>query len=232
MVFRSGLLSHLAEEDRGILNSVRFAAIFDLRARQEREADPTVWTQGGLVTHVFRAGHKRRLVDMAEDYPATPQGAETLMLDFYTELPRMMAHVFGEVLLCISNGAFPCIIHCSAGKDRTGMAVALLLTALGFDREAIITDYAASNQARRLEGAMARSVERDEAVSRFRAHYPVEARAVLVEARPAYLLAALDAIEARHGGMAAYLASIGINDAAIARLRAHLLEPVERGNKA
>jgi protein-tyrosine phosphatase len=168
---------------------------------------------------------------MAEHYPPTPQGAEALMLDFYAELPRTMAHVFGEVLLRISNGAFPCIIHCSAGKDRTGMAVALLLSALGFDRAAIVTDYAASAKSPRLEGAMARSVERDEAVSRFRARYPADARAIMLEARPAYILAGLDVIDAHHGGMTAYLASIGVDDAAITRLRAHLLEPSKRGNR-
>ena len=161
LVFRSGRLSDLVENDLRLLGELGVTSIFDLRARREREADPTIWQGGGVETHVFRPGHKRRLVDMAQDYPATPAGAEALMRDFSAELPRTMAHVFGELLVRISQGAFPCIIHCSAGKDRTGMAVALLLAALGCGREAIVADYVASAHARRIEGAMVRSVVRD-----------------------------------------------------------------------
>lgn len=219
------MLSLLTKNDQIILDTLRIGSVFDLRARAERESDPTNWSATGAETFVFKPGHKRRLVDMAADYPPTPKGAEALMLDFYAALPRTMAHVFGEVLVRISEGAVPCIIHCSAGKDRTGMAVALLLSALGFDRHTILTDYAASSRVPRMEGAMARSVERDEAVSRFRARYPAEARAVMIEARPDYLVSALDAIEREPGGMKAYLAGIGANDAVIARLRSLLLEP-------
>lgn len=227
LVFRSGRLSDLVENDLRLLGELGVTSIFDLRARREREADPTVWQGGGVEIHVFRPGHKRRLVDMAQDYPATPAGAEALMREFYAELPRTMAHVFGELLVRISQGAFPCIIHCSAGKDRTGMAVALLLAALGCGREAIVADYAASAHARRIEGAMVRSVVRDESVARFRARYPADALAVMTDARPDFILSALDAIDRDWGGMAPYLDGIGVTAPVVARLRADLLENME-----
>ncbi|MFV3075605.1 tyrosine-protein phosphatase [Niveispirillum fermenti] len=230
-IFRSDRLSLLNEDDLSILDGLCLRAIFDLRSRREREADPTCWTGVGVETHVFRPGHKRRLVDMAADYPATMVGAQTLMLDFYAELPRTMGHVFGEILRRIADGAFPCIIHCSAGKDRTGMAVALLLSALDCDRSAILIDYAASSHARRLEGAMVRSMARDPSVARFREQYPADALAVMTEARPEYLVAALDAIDREYGSMNAYLAGIGIDEPLIARLRAQLLEPMEKGRE-
>lgn len=223
-VFRSGRLSDLVENDLRLLDELGIISIFDLRARREREADPTIWQGHGVETHVFRPGHKRRLVDMAQDYPATPAGAEALMRDFYADLPRTMAHVFGELLVRISQGAFPCIIHCSAGKDRTGMAVALLLAALGCGREVIVADYVASAHARRIEGAMVRSVVRDESVARFRTRYPADALAVMTDARSDFILSALDAIDRDWGGMAPYLDSIGVTAPVIARLRANLLE--------
>jgi protein-tyrosine phosphatase len=167
---------------------------------------------------------------MAQDYPSTPAGARALMLDFYAELPRTMGHVFGEILTRISDGAFPCIIHCSAGKDRTGMAVALLLAALGCGRDAIIADYAASAQARRIEGAMARSVVRDESVASFPDRYPAEALAVMAAASPAYIITALDAIDRDLGGMDAYLEQIGVGAAVISRLREQLLEEMMEGD--
>lgn len=230
-IFRSGRLSSLSAEDISVLSGLSLRAIFDLRSRREREADPTGWTGLGVEIHVFRPGHKRRLVDMAADYPATVAGAEALMLDFYAELPRTMAHVFGEILQRIANGAFPCIIHCSAGKDRTGMAVALLLSALGCDRETILADYAASSRARQLEGAMVRSMIRDPSVARFREQYPTDALAVMTAARPEYLLSALNAIEREYGGMNAYLAAIGVDETVMGRLRAQLLEPIKTGRK-
>lgn len=226
LIYRSDRLSGLTDADQRILHGLSLKAIFDLRARREREADPTCWTAPGVETHTFRPGHKRRLVDMAQDYPATRPGAEALMLDFYAGLPRAMSHVFGEILLRISEGAFPCIIHCSAGKDRTGMAVALLLAALGCNRQTIIADYALSANARSLQGAMVRSVAKDEGTGSFAARYPAEALAELTAARPAYLEAALAAIDRDHGSMADYLAGIGIDEPVIARLRAHLLQPI------
>jgi protein-tyrosine phosphatase len=230
-IFRSGSLSLLSANDISILDFLSLRAIFDLRSRREREADPTGWAGPGVETHVFRPGHKRRLVDMAAGYPATVAGAEALMLDFYAELPRTMAHVFGEILQRIADGAFPCIIHCSAGKDRTGMAVALLLSALGCDRAAILADYAASSQARQLEGAMVRSMVRDPSVARFREQYPADALAVMTAARPEYLLSALNAIEREYGSMDAYLTAIGIDETIVGRLRAKLLEPMKTGRE-
>lgn len=230
-IFRSDRLSHLTASDIAILDGLSLRAIFDLRARSEREADPTAWTSDGVTTHVFRPGHKRRLVDMAAEYPPTQAGAKALMLDFYAELPRVMSHVFSEILFLIGNGAFPCIIHCSAGKDRTGMAVALLLAALGCSRETIIADYEASARAVRLEDAMARSVVKDESSRNFGTRYPAEAIAVLTAATPDYILAALGTIDREFGGIDAYLNGLGVDAAVKARLRHHLLETADKGGE-
>lgn len=232
VIFRSDRLSYLTASDRASLDTLSLKAIFDLRARSEREGDPTAWSGAGVTTHVFRPGHKRKLVDMAADYAPTAAGARALMLDFYAELPRVMGHVFGEVLLRIAEGAFPCIIHCSAGKDRTGMAVALLLAALGCARETIIADYGASARAVRLEDAVVRSIVKDESSQHFRARYPAEAIAVLTAAAPEYIRAALDAIDAEFGGISAYLAGLGVDATVRAHLRRHLLDAVQSGSEA
>lgn len=73
-LFRSNRLSRLTPGDRVILDGLGIVAIFDLRARAEREQDPTAWSSPSVVTHVFRSGHKRRLIDMALDYPPTRAG--------------------------------------------------------------------------------------------------------------------------------------------------------------
>ena len=105
--------------------------------------------------------------------------------------------------------------------------LAVRLAALGGGREASVADYAASAHARRIDGAMVRSVGRDESVARFRARYPADALAVMTDARPDFILSALDAIDRDWGGMAPYLDGIGVTAPVVARLRADSLENME-----
>jgi len=225
-LFRSGRLSALSEVDRDRLDGLGITTIFDLRARAEREKDPTCWSRDGLVTQTYRPGHKRRLVDMALDYPASAEGALALMRDFYAEMPETMAHIFGEMIAAIADGASPCIIHCSAGKDRTGMAVALLLAALGVPRETIVEDYVLTGSIARPQGEMANAVVRARDEGAFARFYPPEAIAVMMAADADYIEAALDAIERRHGSLAAFLRDrLGLDETSIEQLRSRLLEP-------
>ncbi|RST31131.1 tyrosine-protein phosphatase [Sphingomonas ginkgonis] len=225
VLFRSSHLADLTDRDRAWLDEIGLRTIFDLRSRGERDLDPSACDHPSRTTHVFRPGHKRRLVDMALDYPATEAGVERLMLDFYAELPRTMAHVFGEILVRLADDPSPCIIHCSAGKDRTGMAVALVQAALGASRADMLHDYALTNHVPRSQKDMARSVQRQGSDTSLKAAYPPEAIARMMAADPAYLAAALDAIVSEHGGMDAYLETIGLTAAHRERLRDHLLEP-------
>ncbi|AHE55492.1 tyrosine-protein phosphatase [Sphingomonas sanxanigenens] len=224
-LYRSNRLSKLTAADLDRLATLDVTTIFDLRARREREADPTVWTDPASITHVFRPGHKRRLVDMALDYPPTAAGAQALMHDFYAEMPTAMGETFGAIIRHVADGAAPCVIHCSAGKDRTGVAVALLLAALGVDRAEIAVDYAFTSAIPgRQAGDMARAVVRTGGDEEFRRRYPPEAIAAMMAADPGYIAAAFDAVARGHGTISAYLASIGVDDEVVARLRARLVE--------
>ena len=227
-LYRANRLSRLSADDCRMLDNLGIRTIFDLRARHEREADPTAWTGDHLETHVFRPGHKRRLIDMAMEYPPTAEGAHRLMIDFYAELPRTMAHVFGEVLQRIANGAVPCVIHCSAGKDRTGMAAALVLAALGVSRDVITADYALTSLTRQDTGDQARAVLRDGSRRAFHERFGADAVAVMMAAKPAYIAAALDAIDAAHGSMDVYLDSLGTDEAMREKMRGALLHEQDR----
>ena len=224
LVFRSNRLSLLTSGDQDVLEGLGIAAIFDLRTRSERERDPTTWRSSTAVTHVFRAGHKRRLIDMALDYPPTRAGSLELMRDFYREMPVAMGHVFGELLLRVGAGATPCVIHCSAGKDRTGVAVAILHAALGVSRDAIIADYVRSAAIPALVDDMASAI----AVAGEREHlhqrYPAEALAAVMDASPDYIEQALDAIDGRFGSIDVFLGWLGLTETMLAGLRTRLLE--------
>jgi protein-tyrosine phosphatase len=106
------------------------------------------------------------------------------------------------------------LFHCTAGKDRTGMVAALLLSLAGVPRSDIVHDYAIS--AHYLEPMMSQSPQM---AAMLRQNPKVAALA----GSPATAIEAfLDALEQRHGGAQAYLRQIGVSEADIGRLRARL----------
>lgn len=231
VLFRSNRLSQLTENDVATLAATGITTVFDLRAPREREADPTAWQGAHLAFHTWPPGHKRRLVDMARDYPQDAGGAEALMLDFYAELPRTMSNAFSDIIRHIADGAAPCVIHCSAGKDRTGMAAALVLSALGVEQDIILDDYAMTDRIVASEDDIARSLftGRDggaRAQGTMREAFPPEAIAVMRSARPAFLESAFAGIESEYGSLTAYFDAIDIDHTVQAALRSRLLEPI------
>ncbi|AZZ39476.1 Tyrosine-protein phosphatase precursor [Acidipropionibacterium jensenii] len=108
-------------------------------------------------------------------------------------------------------------IHCAAGKDRTGTLMAVVLTALGVPREAIVTDYEATNQ--RLDRIMASLGEAAAAGSATQGAYSGPEQTTPAE----IMTNLLDLVEQRHGGVANYLDRIGWQGEDQARLESHLL---------
>ena len=230
MLFRSNRLSLLTPEDIETLEATGIATIFDLRAEREREADPTAWRSPHLSVHTWPPGHKRRLVDMAQEYPPDADGARALMEDFYAQMPRVLGHAFSDIITRIAAGAVPCVIHCSAGKDRTGVAAALVLTALGVPRDIVLDDYAMTDRIAASEDDVARSLfaGRDgggRAQAAMRERFTPEAIAMMRSARPHLIAGALAAIDRDFESFDAFLASIGVEAGVAQALRARLLEP-------
>ena len=229
-LFRSNRLSQLTDADIAALEQTGIAHIFDLRAPREIASDPTAWTGAHLTIHTWPPGHKRRLVDMALDYPRNAVGAAQLMTDFYAELPRTLGHAFGGIMAQVAGGALPCVMHCSAGKDRTGMAAALILLAIGVPRETVLDDYALTDRIAASEDDVARSLFTgrdggDKAHSALREAFSPEAIAVMRSARPQFLEAALTGIGREYGSLEDYYQSIGVDMAMRERLVQLLVEP-------
>ena len=113
----------------------------------------------------------------------------------------------------------PTLVHCTAGKDRTGFASALVLLALGVPEETVMEDYLRTNLHL---GSLRRLVLFVPLYSFFR----TESQDILplIEARPEYLQASLDAIAENYGSVDAYLeAALGVGPELRANLRANLL---------
>lgn len=106
----------------------------------------------------------------------------------------------------------PVVFHCTAGKDRTGYAAALLLGALGVAHDDIVQDYLLTNRLFRRSPLV-------------QARGPAHVMDVLWSVQPAFLDAAFATIEQEFGGLPSYLEGpIGLGPRELAQLRASLLE--------
>lgn len=112
-------------------------------------------------------------------------------------------------------------MHCTAGKDRTGILCALILHALGVSRDAILADYMRSRRAPGLPEMAAATAAK--IAGELGAERAVELTGQMYDVDEDYLLAAFGAIEAECGSIDAYLASIGLDEARAETLRAKLL---------
>ena len=140
------------------------------------------------------------------------------MTDITRELARNHNEEYRQLFehLLSASGGF--LLHCSAGKDRTGFGAALILAALGVDEKIIMEDYMLTNEAECLREFMQ---------SRMREFYGATVDDASLEViggvRPDYLQAALDEIQETYGSLAAYLEDIGIDETSKQELRHKLL---------
>ena len=143
-----------------------------------------------------------------------------LVMEMYRQMPFTQHGAFGALLTALLSDG-PVLFHCAAGKDRTGVAAALVLALLGVPREAIRQDYTATGAA--LERIVAMFIERtggDLVRAAPRAHW-----LPLLDSDPLYIDAMLDAVENRHGSIEAYAREcLGQPADVAARLRSRLLE--------
>ena len=136
-----------------------------------------------------------------------------LFTDHYRDYPRRCAPGFRTLFATLSDGAHrPLVFHCTAGKDRTGFASALLLTLLGVPWETVMEDYLRTNDL--WIGHVGRYPELD-----------IDTRAAIIEARTPYLEAAFDVVRGDFGSPEAFAEkALGLDAAARERLKADLLE--------
>lgn len=111
------------------------------------------------------------------------------------------------------------LVHCTAGKDRTGVVVALVLLLLGVDRTVVLEDYASTNP--NLAGEWT-----DAFLQRVGLESPPDNILTVINGSPAEVLDRLiDRLEATHGGVEQYLRTHGLDDHDVARLRIRLTAP-------
>lgn len=213
-LFRSDHLGGLSADDRARLQALGLGRAFDFRGVHERAA--AAYELPGVTQHslAIEPTVTQRMDAMAA--AGRTLDAETvagLMRELYRSLVNDQAHRFAELFAHVLEADAPLVFHCTAGKDRTGVAAALILLALGVSRDVVRQDYLLTNE-----------VFRHPPVPH--SDTPPEALAVLWRVREDFLDAALQAIEQDHGGIESYLARrIGLTPVARATLAARYLQP-------
>lgn len=213
-LFRSDHLADLTAADRERLVPLQLARAFDFRGVDERAGAP--YELPGVTQHslAIEPTVVQRMSDLADTgrVLTAPLMAE-LMHDLYRSLINDRADRFAQLLEHLIESDAPAVFHCTAGKDRTGVAAALVLLALGVPRAVVEQDYLLTNDLLRGPPPV-------------RGDMPADVWAVLWGAQQGFLDTALRIIDADHGGVERYLARrLRLTPAALDALAARYLQP-------
>lgn len=214
-LFRSDSLHALTSEAQEQLIGLGLRTVIDLRHEREVTELPNVFAASMTVRY--------RNVPLLDDRSAAAAASTPRSLPSLPEIYRRILDERRPQLLTVIEalaqpGALPAVVHCTAGKDRTGVVTALLLALAGVERSTIAEDYAAT--AERLAGPfMEEHRARTEA-----AGIDWESYQPLLGCPPEYMVETLAYLDTRHGGVAAYLVGCGIDRSTIAALRRSIIE--------
>lgn len=151
VLFRSGSLSKLSEKDQLFLtDDCQLKTIVDFRSDQEKNAEPDVVLTGVNYVPINVLESVTENASL-ESMMTTTSSAQEMMESVYENLVTAKSAKKGYQLfleLLLEGQGQPLLFHCSAGKDRTGFAAALLLTLLGASKTDIYADYLLTNQQR------------------------------------------------------------------------------------
>ena len=204
-LLRTDALDRLPASSQSALLDLGLRQVIDLRWPHELDAAPSVFHRSERVRY--------RSIPLLEDDP-TPHGG--LAGTYRHMLDARGPQLVEVVRSLLEPDGLPTVVGCAAGKDRTGVAIALVLSAVGVPHDLIVEDYALS------EASFLSEID-DEHLVDWRAG-PVH-----VECPPEHMIGTLEHLERRHGGAAALLAKNGLSPGELDRLREVLTEPAGEG---
>ncbi len=149
-LFRSGELSALTQEDVSVFKSLNIELVFDFRRDEEKTRQPSIFPEGSLpdvvglpITPGDTSDYFERVISGDADRYDLEEMMCAINREFVFDQSQPFRNMF-ERLLNHASGVS--LLHCAAGKDRTGFAVAMVLSALGVSQRTILTDYMLTEQ--------------------------------------------------------------------------------------
>lgn len=213
-IWRAAALHGLTDADLAAMAATGLRTVCDLRGTREAARAPSRLPHGAeahpLPIEPFIGAS---LKDMLERGMVTGESATELLGQAYRSYVSEQLGVYRRLFaLLLEETRRPLLFHCSAGKDRTGIGAALILTVLGADRATVMADYLATDRCWRRDHPLPDGVSQ-------------AAADAILSTHPALLDAALDGAIAAHGGVGGLARDgLGLGQAEMAELRAALLE--------
>lgn len=230
-LFRSDALHRLTDADVERLAQLRIGTVLDLRRDDERSWAPSRWpAQAQPAVRLFDAAPELQVVQaggwrqVIEDPDFDAGRSRRWMIATYARMPRALAPAVREALDALGSKdpvGSRVLVHCTAGKDRTGFVCAMVLKALGVSHDAILDDYLESSR-RKPPEALARTLLEYH-------HIPVDSRSLgamvqIATVQAEYLDCALKTVTEQFGSAQAYLQHCGLDASRQEALRAALLD--------
>ena len=217
LLFRCGSMTDIPEHAFDDFASLDIGVICDLRSHEEAESSPTP-AGGPFACRVHipiwpgSSTQFQETISKQNSGPSTDQFAE-FMENVTREIARDHLEAYKQLIRELVSTDKGFLLHCSAGKDRTGFGAALILTLLGVDHDTVMHDYLVSTESsalfQRMKDRMlenlkeqGKNVKVDDDIIR-----------VMSGVRAEYLLGAFEEIDNHYGGMSGYLEEIGVSAA-------------------
>jgi protein-tyrosine phosphatase len=212
VLFRADGLSELTEPDRAVLRQLGIRTVVDLRSGYEVEQ-----SRFNVEAHPVEF-HHFPFIDQLPDVEEWDRRPGLLGSQYTEMLDDAMPQIVGALEVLAGPEARPAVFHCTAGKDRTGLLSALVLSLLGVPEETVVADYALSGAA--MERLRAKLILK----------YP-DGKDVIADisevfsADPDNMVRLFAHLHERYGSVAGYAERAGVSVQVVTRLRAALLEP-------
>ena len=220
-LFRCGAMSGLTETGREAFLELDIGLICDLRRADERDDDPTPFPEHLQLHLPIDPGSAVQMRDTSANPRLNHEQRIAFMRGINVELARDHAAEYRrmfDALLALDEAAF--LVHCTAGKDRTGFGVAIIQLALGVPKELVIEDYLLTNEVIDFETFLLPKVR-----ARYGAQVSLDDVRAVSGVREEYIHAALDTVDEVHGGVDQYLdEALGVGPAVRDQLRERFLD--------
>jgi protein-tyrosine phosphatase len=208
VLLRSASLRYCTPSDiTHLVDEFGLRLVLDLRTQRERDrsVSPAAFAEAGVETVALTF-----IPEDGRELPETEENVDPLVHIYLGYLRDRSENVVTAVRRLAAAG--PTLVHCAAGKDRTGVLVALVLDAVGVERDAVVADYALSGE--RIEALFRRwtAASGDPMPDDLTPHLP----------RAEAMAAVLAHLDAEHGGAAGWLLAHGLDEGSLTRLRERL----------
>ncbi|GBQ11421.1 protein tyrosine/serine phosphatase [Swaminathania salitolerans LMG 21291] len=229
-LYRSAAPSGLTSQDYAQIDALGIRTVTDLRTEAEQRKQPTHWKTGPNGTPpAFFASKKPvlpgQMTDRAQLARLDTRQARAMMAGFYSRMPELYEDELKGIFARLLAHRTPTLTHCTAGKDRTGFASALVLYALGVPEKTILADYAMSGTLLRAHMTPSFKAAMNDPKTGGAATAASPAMQAMLDSDPAYLEAGFRAIRERYGSVDRYLSEkLGVGPQQRAQLQSLYLD--------